>query len=410
MGRLLENQSLSILEQNGLPVPRHQVAASPREAWACAEELGMPVVVKALIPVGKRGKAGAVKFAGTPAEAAEAARSLLGTTVRHFPVEKVLVEERLDTDHELFVTITIDKGIHRPVVLLSSAGGMDIEEIAKKYPDRLRRIEVNPYRNLPEFKCKEAWAEQGLAGGVLRAATGVLHKLYHVFTKYDATILEINPLIVTRAGEVKIAAAVMAVDDAAMFRHPELKDYVQLGSERSWRPLTELEKQIVLVNEADPYRGTARYTEIDGGDIGFMCGGGGGSLMTFDALLSYGGKPANYTEFGGNPPESKVYGLAKGILSKPGVKGFLLCANISNNTQVDVVARGVTRALRDAGIDTSRFPVLIRFAGVHGEEGRRIFEEAGVEYYGEEITMSMAAERMVKKMEAFFGKREERSV
>jgi succinyl-CoA synthetase beta subunit/citryl-CoA synthetase large subunit len=176
-----------------------------------------------------------------------------------------------------------------------------------------------------------------------------------------------------------------------------------MGTERSWRPLTDLEKQIVAVNEADPYRGTARYTEMDDGDIGFMCGGGGGSLMMFDALLSCGLKPANYTEFGGNPPENKVYGLAKGILSKPGLKGFLLCANISNNTQVDVVAKGVVRALQDMAVDPAKFPVLVRFAGVNGEEGRRIFTEAGVEYYGEEMTMSGAARRMTEKMNAFYG-------
>ena len=136
------------------------------------------------------------------------------------------------------------------------------------------------------------------------------------------------------------AAALMAVDDSAMYPPSRTgRLCVQIGSDRAWRPLTALEKQVVEVNEADPYRGTARYTEMDGGDIGFMCGGGGGSLMMFDTLLSYGGKPANYTEFGGNPPERKVYGLVQGILSKPGVKGLILSANITNNTQVDVVAQ-----------------------------------------------------------------------
>ncbi len=403
MGRLLENQALTLLEQNRIPAPRFRVAASPDEAAECARELGGPVVIKALVPVGKKGKAGAVKFADDPAGAAAVARSLLGTVVRNYPVEKVLVEDRLDIAQELYVSITIDDAARRAVVLVSSAGGMEIEEIAAKHPDRLARIYVNPYRGLPEFKCKEVWADQGLTGGALRGATAVLNSLYQVFTRYDAKLLEINPLVITKAGEVKVAAVLMSVDDAAMFRHPELKDYVQMGTERSWRPLTDLEKQIVAVNEADPYRGTARYTEMDDGDIGFMCGGGGGSLMMFDALQHVGLKPANYTEFGGNPPENKVYGLAKGILSKPGVRGFLLSANISNNTQIDVVATGVVRALKDMAVDTAKFPVLVRFAGVHGEEGRRIFTEAGVEYYGEEMTMSGAARRMQEKMNAFYG-------
>jgi succinyl-CoA synthetase beta subunit/citryl-CoA synthetase large subunit len=232
----------------------------------------------------------------------------------------------------------------------------------------------------------------------LRQATDILVKLYKIFVKYDCTILEVNPLAITKEEKVVAAAALMAVDDCAMYRHPELAEFVQLGSDRAWRPMTVLEKQVVQVNEADPYRGTARYTELDDGDIGFMCGGGGGSLMMFDTLLFYGGKPANYTEFGGNPPERKVFGLVKAILSKPGVKGFILSANISNNTQVDIVARGVVGALKDKNVDLRTFPVLVRFAGVNDASARQIFQEAGVEYYGEEISMSMAGKKMIEKM------------
>ena len=233
---------------------------------------------------------------------------------------------------------------------------------------------------------------------MLRQASDILLKLYRFFVKYDCTILEINPLAITKDNKVIAAASVMAVDDSAMFRHPELADMVQVGSDRAWRPLSDLEKQVVEVNESDPYRGTARYTEMDGGDIGFMCGGGGASLMMFDALLSYGGKPANYTEFGGNPPEKKVYGLVIGILSKPGVRGLIVCGNITNNTQVDVVSRGIVAAIKDKGIDPRTFPVLVRYAGVNDAVGREVFTAAGIEYYGEEITMTVAAKKMVEKM------------
>jgi len=402
MARLLENHSKQILLENKVPVPRFQVATTPEEAKLAAETLGVPVVLKALIPVGKRGKAGAIKFADTPAQAMEAAQELLGTTVRYYPVEKVLVEEKINIDHELYLSITLDKMARKPVILASSAGGIDIEEISAKYPDKLKMVHLDPYKGLANFKSKELWADLGLTGSVLREATGILTKLYSVFTKYDCTILEINPLVITKDAKVLVAASVMAVDDSAMFRHPELNDYVQMGSERSWRPLTDLEKRIVDVNEADPYRGTARYTEIDGGDIGFMCGGGGGSLLMFDTLLYYGGKPANYTEFGGNPPERKVYGLVRGILSKPGVTSLIVAANITNNTQVDVVAQGIVKALQDEGKDPKTFPVIVRLAGVQDKAGREIFTSAGIDYYGEEITMTMAGQKMVEKIKSIY--------
>ena len=232
-------------------------------------------------------------------------------------------------------------------ILASSAGGIDVEEISAKYPGANEDPAGRSFPGLADFQAKQLWADSDSAGAALRQAADILIKLYQVFVRFDCTILEINPLAITKDAKVVAAASLMAVDDCAMFRHPELSAYVQLGSDRAWRPMTALEKQVVEVNEADPYRGTARYTEMDGGDIGFMCGGGGGSLMMFDALLSYGGKPANYTEFGGNPPERKVFGLVRAILSKSGVKGLILSANISNNTQVDVVARGVVEALKD---------------------------------------------------------------
>ncbi|MDN5346891.1 MAG: citryl-CoA synthetase large subunit [Clostridia bacterium] len=403
MGRMLENHTKTLLYENGLAVPQFKVAASVDEVRQAADELGGKVVLKALVPVGKKGKAGAVKFADGAEEAGEAAAGLLGTTVRFFPVEKILVEQKLEIEQELFVSITLDKMRRCPVVLASTAGGMDVEEIAAQYPEKMRVIPLDPFEGLPEYKCREIWTELGLSGGLLREAASYLYRLYQVFARYEATVLEINPLAVTPEGKVVAAGALMAVDDAAVFRHPELKDYVQLGSERAWRPLTELEKEVVAVNEADPYRGTARYTEMEDGDIGFMCGGGGGSLMVFDTLLSYGGRPANYTEFGGNPPERKVFGLVKTILSKPGVKGLLVDANITNNTQVDLVAQGIVRALKEKGIDPRKFPVVVRLAGVNDAEGRRILAEAGVEYYGEEMSMSQAARRMVEKMREAYG-------
>lgn len=403
MGRLLENHSKQLLAQHQIPVPRHFVATTAEEAGEQAQALGCEVVLKALVPVGKRGKAGAIKFASTPALARQAAGQLLGTSVRHYPVEKVLVEEKIAIERELFVSFTIDKMARRTAVLASSAGGIDVEEISSKHPELMRVVYADPYKGLPEFRAKEIWAELGLQGAALRQAADILIKLYRVFVQYDCTVLEINPLALTKEGKAIAAASVMGVDDGAMYRHPELSEFVQLGSDRAWRPLTALEKQAVEVNEADPYRGTARYTEMDGGDIGFMCSGGGGSLTMFDALRYFGGQPANYTEFGGNPPEQKVYGLVKVILSKPGVRGLFVAGNITNNTQVDLVASGIVRALKDKGIDPAKFPVVVRYAGVNDSVGRLTFTSAGVEYYGDETTMTVAARRMVEKMKQVYG-------
>lgn len=399
MGKLLENHSKKLIKQLGLTVPEGGIAATPEEAALICRELGKPVVIKALVPVGKRGKAGAIKFADDPDRAREETRQLLGMTVRNFPVETVLVEEKLDIVEEWYLSITYDKVRKMPVIIASTSGGIDVEEISRAQPDKLVIRHIDPFYGLAGYQAKEIWSDLGVEGKLLVSATGILGKLYHLFDRSDAYLLEINPLAVTKAGTLAIAASVMSLDDSAMYRHPELSEMVQLGSERAWRPLTELEKRMVEVNEADPYRGTARYTEMPGGDIGFMCGGGGGSLLCFDALVDNGGRPANYTEVGGNPPEQKVYGLTRGILSKPGVKGLFVAHNITNNTQVDVLARGIVNALEELNVNPAIFPVVVREAGVNDAAARDIFNSAGVEYYGDEITMTEAAARMVRRME-----------
>lgn len=405
MGRLLEHHGKQLLKEEGIAVPAFEVAGSAGEAVEAARRLGRPVVLKALVPVGKRGKAGAVKFALTAEEAGERAAELLGMTVREFPVEKVLVEEKLEIAREWYVSITYDKGKKVPVVIASTRGGVEVEDLSRSHPEEIIFCPIDPLEGLPAYRTREIWAELGVRGKLLLAASQFLQRLFALFDRYDAYLLEVNPLVVTPREELVAAAVVMGVDDSAVYRQPRLAGMVQLGSERAWRPLTELEKKMVEVNESDPYRGTARYTEMPDGDIGFMCGGGGGSLLCFDTLLAFGGRPANYSEVGGNPTEEKVYGLTKGILSKPGVKGLFVCHNITNNTQVDVLARGIVRALRELEIDPTKFPVVVREAGVNDAQAREIFTAAGVEYYGDEITMTEACRRMVARMREAYGER-----
>jgi len=398
MARVLENIGKELLKKNRIPTPDFLVVNDAQEARNAADELGYPVVIKALVAVGKRGKAGAVKFAENSEQAERIAERILSMTVRNFPVERLLVEKKLDISQELYVSISFDSSKGMPVIIASSAGGVDVEEIAQNQPGKIIKRHVDIREGLHLYQAKEIWSDLRISGGLLQKATTILGRLYTVFEKYDTTIIEINPLAVTSDGGVVAAAILMGVDDEALYRQPELSDKVETGSDRSWRPLTALEKEMVAVDMSESYRGTARYTEMEGGDIGFLCGGGGGSLLVYDTLLRLGGKPANYTEFGGNPPEAKTSGIVKGVLSKPGVKSFLMCGNITNNTQTDIVARGIIKAFQEMNIDPKRFPALVRLAGVNDVEARRLFSEAGIEYYGDEITMEDAAGLIIDKM------------
>ncbi|WP_174614474.1 ATP-grasp domain-containing protein [Virgibacillus ihumii] len=395
MGKVLENSSKQLLRQNGVKTPYNWVVRTGSEAEQIAVE--KDVVLKALVPVGKRGKAGAIKFPATPLEANKQTEELLNMTVRHFPVNEVLVEEKVEIQEEWYVSIAFDTQKQLPVIIATTEGGIEVESLIKNHPEKVVLYYVNPFGKIEPYQAKQIWSSLGVTGKPLVQATSVLCKLYDSFVKYDCYILEINPLVLTKENNVVAADSVMGVDDSAMFRHPELTDIVEEGSERTWRPLTELEKEMVKVNSAD-YRGTARYTEMEGGDIGFMCGGGGGSLVSFDAITRFGGRPANYTETGGNPPVEKVYKLTKGILSKNGVKGLFVSQNITNNTQIDVMAEGIVKALNDMQIDVRTFPVVVRQAGVNDKLGKKIFEEAGITYYGEDITIEQAAKEMVCSM------------
>ena len=402
MARVLENVGKDLLKENGVPTPDFIVAATPEEARRAAQKIGCPVVIKALVTAGKRGKAGAVKFAKNPDEAVKTAAEILAMTVHNFPVKRVLVERKLDISQELYVSITYDPVQIAPVIIASSAGGIDIEEIAAARPEKILKYHVNMLKGFNLYEAKEIWSDLGLKGGALQKATTLLWRLYQLFLKYDCTIIEINPLALTADSELLAAAILMGVDDDALYRQTYFSKKVEAGSDRAWRPLTVLEKKMIEVDRTEAYRGTARYTEMEGGNIGFFCGGGGGSLLSYDALLRFGGKPANYTEFGGNPPEAKVKGLVKGVLSKPGVKGFYMNLNITNNTQTDIVARGIIGAFKDLNIDPDKFPAVLRLAGVHDAEARRLCTEAGLEYHGDDITMEDTARIIVQKMKKVF--------
>lgn len=399
MGRVLEHDAKALIARSGIVVPMGEVASTPDEAYAAAERLGGMVVVKALVTAGKRGKAGAVRLVESPQAAREAAASLIGGVVGGYPVRHLLIEERVSIRREFYLSIAVDRERACTRILASVEGGIEIEEIAREQPDTLASIEVPPSDGLHEFHARQLWQRAGVSGPLLPRLGTITRRLFDAFLHLDAYLLEINPLAETSAGELVAVGVVLAVDDAALFRHPDLRDIVQAGSENVWRPLTEREEQVNALNAAEPYRGSARYLELEGGDIGFLCGGGGASLVLFDSLIGSGGRPANYAEFGGNPTETKVAGLAHVVLSKPGVRGLFVAHNISNNTQIDVVARGVVQALGDRGLSAPDFPAVAREIGVHDADGREIFTSAGIRYCGEESTLSDAAHAMVRAMQ-----------
>jgi succinyl-CoA synthetase beta subunit len=398
VGRVLEHHTKQLLREAGIPVPDGDVATSGDQARAVASRIGGPVVVKAAIPAGKRGKAGAVRFADDADQAHDAASALLGSVAGGYPVERVLVEARVDASRELYLSLLIDRDAPSARLLVSAEGGIEIEDLSREQPEAVVSLSVDHADGLPEFRAREAWTRAGIHGGALPGIGRLTAQLWHLFVSLDAYLLEINPLMLTPDGGLVAAGAVLAIDDAALFRQPALADRVLVASEKVWRPLTEREEEVNRIHAAEPYRGSARYLELDGGDIGFLCGGGGASLLLFDNLLTAGGQPANYAEVGGNPTETKVAGLTRVVVSKPGVRGLFVAHNITNNTQVDVVARGVVQGLVEAGKDPRDFPVVAREAGLHDEEGRRVFEAAGIRYLGAETTLSQAAREMVRVM------------
>ena len=393
MSRLLEHTAKDLLARTGLPVPRSMPSATAGAARQVAANLGVPCVVKALVPTNRREKSGAVRFADDPDEVERAAADMLGSMVGPFRVESVLVEERVAIAEEWYLAIQLASGLPAYRLLVSSSGGVNIEQES----EGVQSIDLDPDALPTAEAYADAWSKAGLSLHS-EALAGLTASLVDFFVRHDLTILEINPLALLTDGRLSCVGALMAVDDNALYRQPGLLDQVVEGSDRSWRPETELEAIVTQISKDTSQRGSARYLELDGGNIGFLCGGGGASLLLFDAIVAAGGQPANYSEFGGNPTEQRVYDLTRIVLSKPGVEGLFVAHNLTNNTQVDVVARGVTRALSDAGLPDA-FPVVAREAGLHDGEGQAIFHAAGVQCFGEDTSLNRAAEEMVNAMQ-----------
>ncbi len=403
MGRLLEHDALTILARTGLTLPRWEVACSAPEAGEAAARLGRPVVLKALVPVGGRGKAGAVRTVADAAEARRVAAELLNRSVGDYPVQRLLLMERLEIAEEHFVSITFDPACRGPVLLYSRTGGVDVERHAGE-ASGLVRWPLKITRGLEAFEARDIALEAGVQGGSIVRIGQMLPRLYEAFRRCDASLVEINPLAVTTTGEVMPAAAVIHVDDQALFRHPDLSD--RLGDEEGtgFRPFTALERRIREIDRADPHNGAIRFLEFPDGDIAFLVTSGGAALTALGQLVALGARPANAFDITAGQNEEKIYQATRALLTRPRLRGLIAGGNVKNFTRVDLQVRGIVRALTEAGIDPHRFPVVLRFAGPGIEEARKIAGELpGLELYEDETSLAAAVRRVVERTQGATG-------
>jgi len=374
MARLLEHHALEILQKGRIPVPAFRVVSTPAEAAEAAEGINYPVILKALIPIGGRGKAGAIKLARTSEEVLTYAGERLGSTILHFPVEELLVSEAVEIEKEFFVSITFDSLSRRPVVLFSSLGGIDVEAILRQDPERLIQKTVDISLGLQPFVAREIGESAGLQGDLLVDTANILAALYRIFRQCDAQTVEINPLVLSPKKKLIAASAVIVVDDQALFRHPELEGIADPERTNGWRPLTPLEKEMRTIDRTDS-TSAIRFNELEDGEIAFMMTGGGAGLLAFDAITKIGGRPATTFDITPGRVEEKMYLATKAILSKPGLKGLIAGGNITNFIAIDVKVRGVMRALKELKIDPRKFPVVFRFAGPGAEVAEELARE-----------------------------------
>jgi succinyl-CoA synthetase beta subunit len=372
-----EYQAKDILRDYGLPVPPGEVATSPEDARALAKKYGGPVMVKAQVHVGGRGKAGGVKFAKDADEAHDHARRILGMDIKGLTVEKVLVTPAEDIGTEAYVGVIVDRGSKAPVFMVSREGGVDIEEVAERDPDAIRRMAVDPRYGLLPFQAY--WLATSLYDDVKqqRAAARLMLQLYDAFIDSGASLAEINPLITTPAGEVKAIDAKMNIDDNELFR----RKGIEAMRDTSAEPLSE-----VKARHAD-----LTYIKLDG-NIGAVVNGAGLAMATMDLIKFYGGDPANFLDIGGSSSPEKVIAALDIITSDPAVKVILF--NIFGGiTRCDDVANGIVTALRQMSFE---LPLVIRLTGTNEQEGVRILEEAG-------ITASTSMDDVVQRAVAVAG-------
>ena len=353
-----EYQAKEILRSKGIPVPPGEVATTPDEAVQIAEKYGGMVVVKAQVHTGGRGKAGGVKLAKTPDEVREHAESILGMAISSLTVEKVLITPAEDIDTEAYVGVLMDRASQAATFMVSSEGGIDIEEVAHTNPDAIRKLTVDPRYGLMDHQA--FWLANTLYDdpALIKQASKIMRQLYDAFKSSGASMVEINPLITTTAGEVKAIDAKMSIDDSELFRQPEIAEYRDLSAE-PWAETKAREANL-------------SYVKLDG-NVGCCVNGAGLAMATMDLVKYYGGEPANFLDIGGSSNPEKVVAALEIITSDANVDVILF--NIFGGiTRCDDVAKGIVEATRSIDIEP---PIVIRLTGTNEEEGLEILAQAG---------------------------------
>jgi succinyl-CoA synthetase beta subunit len=374
---LYEYQGKQLFARYGIPVSEGVMAATPAEARAAAEKLGGPVVVKAQVLAGGRGKAGGIQLAADPTEAEKHADAILGMDIKGHTVHRVWVERSSDIAREYYFSITFDRGAKRPLLMLTTAGGIDIEEVAATTPERLARLHLDPLVGFQPFHARRLCFDAGLPPEEMRQAGDIVAAAYRAFVETDAMLVEINPLIVTPDGELRALDSKYTVDDNALFRHPDIAEMRDLGA---------LPPEERMARE----RGVT-YVKLDG-YVGILGNGAGLVMSTLDVVAGAGGEPANFLDVGGGAQADEIVTAMEVLLSDPNVRAVLF--NVFGGiTRCDEVARGILTALERLDV---KVPMVVRLDGTNDVEGRQLLADAAPPNVYVEQTMLGAAERVVE--------------
>ncbi|MBN1179695.1 MAG: ADP-forming succinate--CoA ligase subunit beta [Anaerolineae bacterium] len=381
--KLHEFQSKRIFAQYGIPIPDGDVATTPQEARAIAERLGGPVVVKSQVLVGGRGKAGGIKLAKDAAEAEARAADILALDIKGLPVRRVLIDQAADIRHEIYLGIVIDRVAERPVMIASAEGGVEIEEVARTNPNAIKKLHIDPFIGMRAYHTRWLAREIGLDEALMRSFDHIARGLYEAFVGCDASLAEINPLVVTGAGTLLAVDGKMVLDDNGLFRHPDLAEKRDVDEE------TPTER---AAREAD-----LSYVQLDG-EIGCMVNGAGLAMATMDITKHFGGSPANFLDIGGGAKADRVATALRLILADPNVKAVLF--NIFGGiTRCDEVAKGILAALEEV---QPNLPMVARLVGTNEAEGRQILDASPFDM----ITATTLAEAAQKAVAAARGELE----
>jgi succinyl-CoA synthetase beta subunit len=400
--KFYEYEARGIVKAAGIPVTDYGFATSADEARVIAERIGGPTVIKSQVLTGGRMKAGGVQFADTPDEAAAHAEHVLQLEINGHMPRGVLVDPKAQVKQEYYAGVVWDGTAKKPLMLFSDMGGIDIEQVAEEHPDHVGRGHFSNLLPFSDFQAKQVIAAAGVTGSALNRLTPILTRLAKLFQDRDMTLAEINPLAQLEDGTFVALDAHMEMENEGMPRQQKVLTDLGIGAEEGTREGHEpspFEAAVKAIDSAD-HRGVIQGKDTGfHGNLGLVIGAGGGSLTLTDAVRSQGGKPANYSEIGGNPSVAKACGLAKQVLQKDGVEKIAVMMSIVSNTRVDIVARGVIKACLELGKDPGETIAIFRIPGAWEEEGFKILDKYGIEYCDRSVSMHEAAARAVAKIQ-----------